>query len=116
MFLSRYCSPESVGYVIRQGIKCGDATCRCARGQRHEAFYLVYRTFEDGRWRQRKRYLRKANVPELRRRLAATKARDKALKALGAQARVLRAAVRENSRGILSDSNLLELAHEIDSG
>lgn len=113
MYATRYTNPKAVGYVIRQLVRCGDPTCRCARCGGHEAHYLVYRVREDGRWRQRKRYVRKADVTELRRRLAAAKAQDRALKALLEQGRILRAAIRARSRGKLSDCDLLEVAHEI---
>ena len=113
MYPTRYTDPMAVGYVIRQLVRCGDRRCRCARQRGHEAFYLVYRVCENGRWRQRKRYVRKADVPALRRRLAETKARDRAMKALLDQGRKLRAAVRARARGKLSGEELMEVAYGI---
>lgn len=50
------------GHVARVRIRCGKPNCKCARGERHTAFYHV--TYCGGsRFR---RYVRKAEVKEIR--------------------------------------------------
>ena len=114
VYATRYTDPTAVGYLVRQLVRCGSAGCHCVQERGHEAFYLVSRVLEDGSWRQRKRYVRKADVPTLRRRLAEAKARDRAMTSLLKAGRVLRAAIQARSRGGLSDDGLEEVANGID--
>jgi hypothetical protein len=49
------------GFVARVRVRCGKPNCRCARGQRHKAYYHV--TYADGlRFR---RYVRRDRVQEV---------------------------------------------------
>jgi hypothetical protein len=56
------------GSVCAQSVKCGRPNCRCARGQLHGPYY--YRFFRE-RGKLRKRYVRKAEVEEVRTRCQA---------------------------------------------
>jgi len=47
------------GTLHRQQLKCGKSTCKCARGQLHEAHYLFVRSPSGAR---RKLYVRRAEV------------------------------------------------------
>jgi hypothetical protein len=52
------------GGVYRQLVRCGKRTCRCYRGQPHEAYYLIQRW---GRgWPQEKTYIPKREVDRVR--------------------------------------------------
>jgi hypothetical protein len=75
--------PESTpkmlpGEVIEQRVRCGRANCRCARGERHPAFYRYWT--EDGR--QRKAYVRRADVEATRAACARWKEADAAVAAI----------------------------------
>ena len=47
----------------RHMVRCGKTPCRCSRGQLHESWRLVWRDY-DGR--QRRRYVRRADVDQVR--------------------------------------------------
>ncbi len=49
--------------LVRHPVRCGSPSCRCARGERHESWRLVWRG-QDGR--QRHRYVRKADLAAVR--------------------------------------------------
>jgi hypothetical protein len=51
------------GFVARVRVRCGKTNCKCARGERHIAFYHV--TYADGL--RSRRYIRKAEVPQVKR-------------------------------------------------
>jgi hypothetical protein len=56
------------GGVYAQMVRCGKSACRCsAGGPRHRAYYFLGRAGG----KQRKIYLRRADVPEVRRRVEA---------------------------------------------
>jgi hypothetical protein len=65
------------GTVCVQRVRCGKAGCRCARGQAHIAFYRFWR--EGGR--QRKCYVKRADLADVR---AACEARRQASRELAA--------------------------------
>ncbi len=50
--------------LIRHPVRCGRPTCHCVRGEQHESWRLVWRG-SDGR--QRRRYVRKADLLTVRR-------------------------------------------------
>ncbi len=50
--------------LIRHPVRCGRPTCRCARGEQHESWRLVWRG-SDGR--QCRRYVRKGDLLAVRR-------------------------------------------------
>lgn len=50
------------GYVACVRVRCGKSNCRCARGQRHVAYYHVTK---QGGERER-RYIRRAEVEQVR--------------------------------------------------
>ncbi|MDD4890076.1 MAG: hypothetical protein PHU85_09105 [Phycisphaerae bacterium] len=114
MYLTRYSTPEAVGYLVAEFIRCGKPGCRCRRGAEHGPYwYLHFRRREGGGWRPRKRYVAADQMPGLRDRLADTKAQDRATAALLAQARRVRAAVNEHSRGRISNEQVEATCHEI---
>jgi len=49
--------------LVRHPVRCGSPACRCARGELHESWRLVWR-LPDGR--QRRRYVRKADLAAVR--------------------------------------------------
>jgi len=114
MYPTRYIQPTAVGYLVAELVRCGKPNCRCQRGQRHGPYwYLVYRRLEDGRWRQRKRYVPKAEISKLHRQLAVAKARDRAVMGLLSQSRRLRSAVCRHQAGQISDNRLKEICDDI---
>ena len=75
--------PESTpkmlpGDVIEQRVRCGKAGCKCARGEGHRAFYRYWT--EDGR--QRKAYVRRADLEETRAACAKWQEADAAVSAI----------------------------------
>jgi hypothetical protein len=50
------------GHVARVRIRCGKPNCKCARGERHIAFYYV--TYADGL--RSRRYVRKSEVSQVK--------------------------------------------------
>jgi hypothetical protein len=85
-------TPESLpktlpGVVCRQWVRCGKAGCRCAKGQRHLAYYRFWR--EHGRLR--KSYVKRADLETVRARCEERRRAGKALAAGWAQWRALRA-------------------------
>jgi hypothetical protein len=92
-------SPEPLpktlpGVVCAQRVRCGKPGCRCARGQRHLAFYRFWR--EGGRLR--KCYVRRADLASVR---AASEVRQRERRELAdgwQQWRKLVTVVREVSR------------------
>jgi len=49
--------------LVRHPVRCGSPSCRCAGGDLHESWRLVWRG-QDGR--QRRRYVRKADLEAVR--------------------------------------------------
>ena len=49
--------------LVRHPVRCGKPTCRCARGERHESWRLVWRG-SDGK--QRHRYVRREELHDVR--------------------------------------------------
>jgi len=49
--------------LVRHPVRCGSPSCRCAGGERHESWRLVWRG-QDGR--QRHRYVRQADLEAVR--------------------------------------------------
>ncbi len=49
--------------LVRHPVRCGSPSCRCARGELHESWRLVWRG-QDGR--QRHRYVRRADLEAVR--------------------------------------------------
>lgn len=46
--------------LVRHGVRCGKAGCRCRRGELHGPYAFLY--WRDERGRQRRRYIRAADV------------------------------------------------------
>ena len=114
MYPTRYTDPKAVGYLVAEHVRCGKPKCRCGRGKRHGPYwYLYYRQLEGGVWRQRKRYVPAGGLQEVRRRLQANKARDRATMRLFTRSRHLRAAVRKRRQGKITDMELEGICHEI---
>ena len=63
---ARWEDPESVGWLVRERVRCGKANCRCARDPqaRHGPYvYHYWREYDaDGEARLRKRYVRRQEV------------------------------------------------------
>jgi hypothetical protein len=51
------------GAVCLQMVRCGKATCKCARSEKHKAYYRFWR---DGEGRLRKAYVRQAELEYVR--------------------------------------------------
>ncbi len=52
-----------VGNVYKEYVRCGTPGCRCNRGERHGPYFYL-RSYENGR--RRKRYIRKADVAQVK--------------------------------------------------
>ncbi len=52
--------PTNNGGVYLQKVRCGKKNCRCATGEKHEAYYYFHRV--DGKLK--KQYIRKADLNE----------------------------------------------------
>lgn len=61
-----------IGAACVQWVTCGKSSCRCMRGERHQAHYLFWR--EGGRLR--KRYIPPAELDAVRAACAARRARQ----------------------------------------
>ena len=87
------------GEVIEQRVRCGKASCKCACGELHTAFYRYWT--EDGR--QRKAYVRRADLEETRAACARWKGADAVKASLHSSAAgdVTRAEVRAMLRSAL---------------
>jgi hypothetical protein len=87
------------GEVHEQRVKCGKSNCRCATGERHLAFYRFWT--EDGR--QRKAYVRRADLEATREACARWKEADavKASLLSSPAADAVRAQMRETLRSAL---------------
>ena len=46
--------------LVRHAVRCGKAVCRCRRGDLHGPYAFLY--WRDERGRQRRRYIRRADV------------------------------------------------------
>ena len=110
----RFIEPEAAGYLVAEHVRCGKAGCKCRRGEKHGPYwYLHFRRFEHGTWRQRKRYVSADRVPTVRAWLSRHKARERAAKALLRDSRRLRAAVSARRRGKMEDDDLTEVCDGI---
>lgn len=87
------------GDVIEQAVRCGKASCRCARGESHTTHYRYWT--EDGH--QRKAYVRRADLEETRRACARWEEADAAKAALlsSPEADAVRAQIRATLRSAL---------------
>lgn len=114
VYLSRYTNPKLTGVVVKEGVKCGKKNCHCHEGKLHkEYYYLYYRSFENGRWRLKKEYVRRSKVKYLKGKIKEMKNKDKAAKArLSSNTSFLKATF-GYSRGNLSADELLKTIHEI---
>lgn len=61
--------PEELGTVRLEKVKCGKPNCRCAKGKKHKAYYLYYRDYSTDERRLRKKYIPKAEVRKLKRKI-----------------------------------------------
>ena len=114
MYMTRYTTPEAVGYLIPQYVRCGKPGCRCRKGRMHGPYwYLRSRRFQGGVWTQRKRYVPSHMVPALRKRLEANKVRDRSMMSLTQRSRRLRGAVRSCTAGRISHEELERICHEL---
>lgn len=62
--------PKMPGAVCTQMIRCGKPSCKCARGELHGPYFYRF-VWEDGK--QRKRYVRKEELQQIRAACAAYK-------------------------------------------
>jgi hypothetical protein len=91
-------SPESLpktplaGVVLPQWVRCGRPNCRCARGELHGPYYA--RFWREG-GRLRKKYVRPADLEQVREQCEARRQARCDLRAGWATWRALAAAVRE---------------------
>ena len=103
----RFIEPEAAGYLVAEHIRCGKPACKCQRGEKHGPYwYLHFRRFENGAWRQRKRYVPAKWVPAVRAWLSRHKARERAAKAVLRESRRLRAAVLARRQGKMDNAEL----------
>jgi hypothetical protein len=81
--------PKAFGLaLVEHGTRCGKAGCRCARGDLHPTAYLRWRV--EGR--QRRRYVRRADLPAVRAAMGRRRAEYAALRAeLAESVSILRA-------------------------
>lgn len=63
--------------LVRHPVRCGKPSCRCAGGALHESWRLVWR---DALGRQRRRYVRRAEVEAVRAVLARRRERSRRLR------------------------------------
>ena len=113
MYPTRYLNPQAVGYLTSEYVKCGKTNCRCRNGQLHGPYtYLHYRVWENGTWRQHKKYIPRNQKPDLVRCLAMAKAADRSMTVLLANSGTVRRAVRNHQRGRISGRQLLETCYE----
>lgn len=82
------------GHVQRRGVRCGRMNCRCARGQKHAAFYHVW----DADGQRYQKYVRRADVERVR----AACARYRALQATLREGRAEYRQMLARSRDLLS--------------
>jgi hypothetical protein len=90
------------GTVHEQLVKCGKLNCRCARGERHRAFYRFWR---DADGRLRKAYVPRSRVEEVRAACEAWKENNRAVLATvkGPESRSVRAEIRRMIRSAIGD-------------
>jgi Family of unknown function (DUF6788) len=69
--------------LVRHPVRCGKLNCRCAKGERHEAWRLVWWDQDEGR--QRGYYVRKAEVEAVRKVVAEAQAEDREARRLVAE-------------------------------
>ena len=113
MYPTRYLNPQAVGYLTSEYVKCGKTNCRCRDGQLHGPYtYLHYRVWENGTWRQHKKYVPRNQKDDVARKLALAKRADGSLASLLTNSGTVRRAVREHQRGRISVRQLLEIGHE----
>jgi len=78
---NRDINPETLGYVRLEKIKCGKPNCHCVNGKKHKAYYLYYRDCRIPNFSSKttlvKKYLRKDQVKEMRRKIQIRKNWDK---------------------------------------
>jgi hypothetical protein len=85
--------PKTLAGVVRpQWVRCGRPNCRCARGELHGPYY--YQFFREG-GRLRKRYVKPADVEQVKAACEARRQARRDLVAGWATFRRLRAAVRK---------------------
>ena len=114
MYPTRYLNPQAVGYLTSEYVKCGKPTCRCRQGQLHGPYtYLHYRAWENGAWRQHKKYVPRRKKDAVARQLALAKRADRSLTSLLAKSGTVRRAVRDYQHGRISGRDLLEIDYEL---
>ena len=114
MNLSRYTNPRLTGVVIKEAVKCGKKNCRCSKGNLHKwYYYLYYRSFENDKWKLKKKYVSHSKVKYLKRKIKVLKNNDIQMKSrLSANMTVLDDTL-AFSRGSLSANELLKSIYEI---
>jgi hypothetical protein len=64
MKIDKYLS--TFGTIIMQKIKCGKDNCKCKNGSLHGPYaYRCYRSYENGKWVQRKEYIKPKEIHNL---------------------------------------------------
>ena len=81
--------------LVRHLVRCGKPNCRCARGDLHESWRLVWRDASGG---QRHWYVRKAEVAAVRAILERRRAERRAWRAAVAEATAKMALIRQFCR------------------
>lgn len=114
MYATRYISPEAVGYLVAEYVRCGKPNCRCRLGRKHGPYWhLRFRRLEDGIWRRRKLYVPARDVPAVQRWLEQNKARDRAATALLKDGRRLRSALAQRRLGKINQTQLENICNEL---
>jgi hypothetical protein len=87
--------------LVRHGVRCGKVTCHCVRGELHGPYAFLY--WRDEQSRQRRRYVRQADVAAVeaivRQRRAADREERRRTTLAEAELRQLRRWLREFERG-----------------
>jgi Family of unknown function (DUF6788) len=85
--------------LVRHGVRCGKANCRCQRGELHRYAALYWR---DLMGRQRRRYVRQADVPAVEQIITQRRMADRATRRqvadASAELRLMRRRLREFER------------------
>lgn len=91
------------GTVHAQRVTCGKPNCKCARGERHVAFYRFWR---DAGGRLRKAYVRRADVEAVRAACEAWKQGNRAVIAMvkGPEGASVRREIRGMIRSAIGDN------------
>lgn len=71
--------------LVRHGVRCGKPACRCRRGDLHGPYVFLY--WRDTQGRQRRRYVKQADVPAVEEIVTSRRAADREARRQIAQAK-----------------------------